>query len=46
MFLTDEVLAALNLAVQEKFNEKLPYESPRSPYAASKASGDHIGSLR
>ncbi len=38
---TDEVFGTLELGSAEKFNEKTPY-SPRSPYAASKASSDHI----
>jgi dTDP-glucose 4,6-dehydratase len=38
---TDEVFGTLELGGQERFNEKTPY-SPRSPYAASKASSDHI----
>lgn len=38
---TDEVFGSLELGSSERFNEKTPY-SPRSPYAASKASSDHI----
>lgn len=38
---TDEVFGALSLETTEKFNENTPY-SPRSPYAASKASSDHL----
>jgi len=38
---TDEVYGALSLETKEKFSEETPY-SPRSPYAASKASSDHI----
>ena len=38
---TDEVFGTLELGSPEKFDEKTPY-SPRSPYAASKASSDHI----
>jgi dTDP-glucose 4,6-dehydratase len=38
---TDEVFGTLELGSPERFNEKTPY-SPRSPYAASKASSDHI----
>ncbi len=38
---TDEVFGTLELGTPERFNEKTPY-SPRSPYAASKASSDHI----
>jgi dTDP-glucose 4,6-dehydratase len=38
---TDEVFGTLELGGPERFNEKTPY-SPRSPYAASKASSDHI----
>ncbi len=38
---TDEVFGALELNTKEKFNEKTPY-NPRSPYAASKASSDHL----
>jgi dTDP-glucose 4,6-dehydratase len=38
---TDEVFGTLELGGVERFNEKTPY-SPRSPYAASKASSDHI----
>jgi len=39
---TDEVFGTLSLDnLQEKFNENTPY-SPRSPYAASKASSDHL----
>lgn len=38
---TDEVFGSLELGSQERFSETTPY-SPRSPYAASKASSDHI----
>mgnify|MGYP005848813693 FL=1 len=38
---TDEVFGALPLHSKEKFTEKTPYH-PRSPYAASKASADHL----
>jgi len=38
---TDEVFGALSLNAKKKFNEKTKY-SPRSPYAASKASSDLI----
>jgi len=38
---TDEVFGSLSLYSKEKFNEKTPY-NPRSPYAASKASADHL----
>ncbi|MBI4034529.1 dTDP-glucose 4,6-dehydratase [Candidatus Saccharibacteria bacterium] len=38
---TDEVFGSLKLDSAAKFNEKTPY-APRSPYAASKAAGDHI----
>jgi len=38
---TDEVFGSLNLSVAEKFNEYSRY-APRSPYAASKASSDHL----
>jgi dTDP-glucose 4,6-dehydratase len=38
---TDEVFGTLELGSPERFNEQTPY-SPRSPYAASKASSDHI----
>lgn len=38
---TDEVFGALELSSKEKFNEKTAY-NPRSPYAASKASSDHL----
>ncbi|OGI95621.1 dTDP-glucose 4,6-dehydratase [Candidatus Nomurabacteria bacterium RIFCSPLOWO2_01_FULL_42_17] len=39
---TDEVFGTLSLLnLSEKFNENTPY-SPRSPYAASKASSDHL----
>lgn len=39
---TDEVFGTLSLDnLKEKFNEQTPY-SPRSPYAASKASSDHL----
>lgn len=38
---TDEVFGALPLHSKEKFNENTPYH-PRSPYAASKASADHL----
>ena len=38
---TDEVFGALALNDPAKFNESTPY-SPHSPYAASKASSDHL----
>lgn len=38
---TDEVFGSLELGSSVRFNEQTPY-SPRSPYAASKASSDHI----
>lgn len=38
---TDEVFGALKLNTPEKFNENTPY-NPHSPYAASKASSDHL----
>lgn len=38
---TDEVFGSLSLDSKEKFNENTPY-APRSPYAASKASSDHL----
>ncbi|MDI6730430.1 MAG: GDP-mannose 4,6-dehydratase, partial [Candidatus Altarchaeum sp.] len=38
---TDEVFGSLSLDSKEKFNEKTHY-NPRSPYAASKASADHL----
>jgi dTDP-glucose 4,6-dehydratase len=38
---TDEVFGALELNDKKKFNELTPY-NPRSPYAASKASSDHL----
>ena len=39
---TDEVFGTLSLNnLEEKFSETIPY-SPRSPYAASKASSDHL----
>lgn len=38
---TDEVFGALELDSKEKFNESTPY-TPHSPYAASKASSDHL----
>lgn len=38
---TDEVYGALSLETKEKFTENTQY-SPRSPYAASKASSDHL----
>ncbi len=38
---TDEVFGSLSLDSKEKFNEKTAY-NPRSPYAASKASADHL----
>lgn len=38
---TDEVFGSLSLDSKEKFNENTPY-APRSPYAASKASADHL----
>jgi dTDP-glucose 4,6-dehydratase len=38
---TDEVFGTLELESAERFHEGSPYR-PRSPYAASKASSDHI----
>lgn len=38
---TDEVYGALSLTSKEKFSEDTKY-NPRSPYAASKASSDHL----
>ncbi len=38
---TDEVFGALELDDPNKFNESTSYD-PRSPYAASKASSDHL----
>lgn len=38
---TDEVFGALPLGTEDKFSETTPY-NPHSPYAASKASSDHI----
>jgi dTDP-glucose 4,6-dehydratase len=38
---TDEVFGALDLQTSEKFSEKTNY-NPHSPYAASKASSDHL----
>lgn len=38
---TDEVFGALSLDDPNKFNEQTRYD-PRSPYAASKASADHL----
>lgn len=38
---TDEVFGSLALESKERFNEKTPYH-PNSPYAASKASSDHL----
>jgi dTDP-glucose 4,6-dehydratase len=38
---TDEVFGSLNLQHNEKFTETSCYE-PSTPYAASKASGDHL----
>jgi dTDP-glucose 4,6-dehydratase len=38
---TDEVFGTLTLDSTQKFNEQTPY-APSSPYAASKASSDHI----
>ncbi len=38
---TDEVFGSLEIGSPERFNENTPYD-PRSPYAASKASSDHI----
>lgn len=38
---TDEVFGSLALDSKEKFNESTPYH-PNSPYAASKASADHL----
>lgn len=38
---TDEVFGSLSLEDTKKFNENTTYD-PRSPYAASKASSDHL----
>lgn len=38
---TDEVFGSLSLSSKDRFSEKTVY-NPRSPYAASKASADHI----
>jgi dTDP-glucose 4,6-dehydratase len=38
---TDEVFGSLNLDDNSKWTEESPYQ-PRSPYAASKASSDHL----
>lgn len=38
---TDEVFGSLDLTSRDTFSETTPY-NPRSPYAASKASSDHI----
>lgn len=38
---TDEVFGMLELGTEEKFDEHTNYD-PRSPYAASKASSDHL----
>lgn len=38
---TDEVFGELELGTTEKFMDTTPYD-PRSPYAASKASSDHL----
>ncbi len=38
---TDEVYGSLSLSDKKKFTEKTPY-NPSSPYAASKASSDHL----
>ncbi len=38
---TDEVFGSLSLKSKEKFSEKTAY-APHSPYAASKASSDHL----
>jgi len=38
---TDEVFGTLSFDTTEKFTEDTPY-NPRSPYAASKASSDHL----
>lgn len=38
---TDEVYGSLSLGTSELFNELMPYR-PNSPYAASKASSDHL----
>ncbi len=38
---TDEVFGALKLTSKDKFNEDTKYQ-PNSPYAASKASSDHL----
>lgn len=38
---TDEVFGSLELDSQDAFNEKTAYD-PKSPYAASKASSDHL----
>lgn len=38
---TDEVFGSLEFITKERFHEKTPY-NPKSPYAASKASSDHL----
>lgn len=38
---TDEVFGSLPIDPEKKFTEETPY-APRSPYAASKASSDHL----
>lgn len=38
---TDEVFGSLDLGSKQKFDENTKYD-PRSPYAASKASSDHL----
>jgi len=38
---TDEVFGSLDVGSKKKFTESTPY-NPRSPYAASKASSDHL----
>ena len=38
---TDEVFGSLDAAGEDRFTEETPY-SPNSPYAASKASSDHL----
>ncbi len=38
---TDEVFGSLHMDPEMKFTEETPY-APRSPYAASKASSDHL----
>ncbi len=38
---TDEVFGSLPLGTPDRFDESSPYQ-PRSPYAASKAAGDHL----